>query len=67
MGLPVSLRHGLSVRPPADLASVVFGLLAQTVALSLVGSSLFRCELWWAHVAARRLPGAAGAGRLTGL
>ena len=45
MGLPVSFHHGLSVRPPTDCAFAVFGLLAQTVALSLVSSSSFRCEL----------------------
>ena len=42
MGLPVPFRRGLSVRPPTDLVTVLFGLLAQTVALSLVGSSPFR-------------------------
>ena len=45
MGLPVSFHHGLSVRPPTDRAFAVFGLLAQTVTLSLVDSWPFRCEL----------------------
>ena len=68
MGLPVSLHRGLSVRLPTDLVVVfVFGLLAQTVAVSLVGSSSFRYELWSARVAARHLPDAAGADRVTGL
>ena len=38
--LPVSLLHGLSVRPPTDLVFVVFrGLPGQTIVLSPVGSS----------------------------
>ena len=64
VGLPVSLHHGLSVCPLMDLVVVVFGLLAQTVAVSLAGSSSFRCESWSAHVTARRPPGAAGADRV---
>ena len=67
MGLLVSFYHSLFVRPPTDLVVVVFGLLVQSVALSLIGSSLSRSELWLARVAARRLPGAASVDRLTGL
>ena len=67
MGLLASFYHSLFVRPPTDLVFVVFGLLMQSVALSLIGSSLFRCDLWLARVAARRLPGAASADRFTGL
>ena len=63
----MSFHHGLSARPPTGLVFVVLGLLAQTAAFNLVGSSPFRCELWSAHVAARRLPGAAGADGVTGL
>ena len=63
VALPVSLHHGLSVCPLTDLVVVVFGLLAQTVTVSLAGSSSFRCESWSAHVTARRPPGAAGADR----
>ena len=50
MGLPVSFYHGWPVRLPTNLVFVVFGLLAQTVALSLVGLLLFRCGLWSARV-----------------
>ena len=51
LGLPVSLFHGVSIRSPTDLVAlpgmvlVVDRLLAQTFAVSLVGSPLSRCEL----------------------
>ena len=40
--LPVSLRPWLVIRPPTDFVSVVSRLLAQTVVVSLVSSSLSR-------------------------
>ena len=66
MGLPVSFHHGLSSRPRMDLVSVIFGLLAQTVAL-LSARRRFTVSFWSARVVARRLPSAANAARVTGL
>ena len=52
--LPVSLLHGLSVRPPTDLVFVVFrGLPGQTIVLSLVGSS--NCLVSFGGLVERRL------------
>ena len=60
-GRPWGCRYRSTMAQPPirlrTLSLLFFGLLAQTVTLSLV----VRCELWPARVAARRLPGAAGA------